>query len=494
MRTAALLFSLACVLAPGLASAQCPNFFFEETADGRVTPSSSDSLAPVNTWVWYTVVEPDTTIGGTTSGLSLLSLGSGEEVGLEALGTVRSDDRLLLAYQPEAELEPDTDYEIEFDREPGALTDISRVAFRTSDERDTTAPMVPEAIGQDVFTDYNQLGSEPCMVTDYNDEVRFFLAGDGDFRFMAHEVEVDAIDDLFADVVSISETSDVGYVDDIGPNQDLSFRFSAVDLAGNFSGWSDPLAVTTPAPGCVDDGTQVTRASLLLAAVLLLLRRKRRLKAGHPAVFGLLLALLLPTAALADSPPLITGEPEVEEEAPPEPVAKPDWKIGFSKELTLHTRGWGIAAAGTGVLQASFLLMQPARVPWALQLSIANTILWLPAVSTWVVMAGTGLLLRSTGDSAQSLSKGLRRAGSVFGIVSLALFQASIPLAIYGGTYDPSIGVSVLGVQLSLVFVAIATTVLSRRVDHHGREAYKSYKKGLEVSVFPTPNGIVVRF
>lgn len=490
MHIAALLLLLASLLASGPAAAQCPDFFSDPTADGRVTPSSSDSLAPTNTWVWYTIVDPDTPIESTTPGLSLLSLASGEEVPLTGVGSIRGADRIMLAYQPDADLDPDTDYEIEFDREPGPSTDVGRVVFRTSASRDTAAPILPEAIGQELFTDYNQLGTEPCEVTDYNDEVRFFLVSDGTFNLMARDEAIDSIDDLFADVVSISETTEVEYTDDIGPNQELAFRFGAVDLAGNFSGWTDPLEVTTPGPGCIDRGDGVTRASLLLAAILLLVRRKRRARAGDPAVFGLLLALMLPTAARADSPPLITGEPEATEEAPAPPTRAVDWKPGFSEELTLHTRGWGIAAAGTGVLQGTFLLMQPARVPWSLQLSIANTILWLPAVSTLVVMAGTQWVLRST-ESARALAKGLRRAGNVFGIVSLAMFQASIPLAVYGGTFDPSIGVSVLGAQLSIVFVAIATTVLSRRVEHHARLVRA---KAREVTVIPTPGGLVVRF
>jgi len=492
VRTAALLLLLATLLPAGPVAAQCLNAFVPGSSeDGRVTPSSSNSPVPINTWVWYLVVNPATSIADTTAGLELISLETGAEIALEGVGTVRSDDRVLLAYRPEVELEPLTDYEISFDREPGLVTNVTRVGFRTSDQRDTEAPAVPELLGQELFTDYNQLGSEPCRVTDYHDEVSFFLGSDGYFNLLADDVEVDSIDDLFTDVVAISESAEVSWTGDIGPNQQLSFRHSTVDLAGNFSGWSETVEVTMPAPGCVGTGDgRVSQASLILAALLLLVRRKRRPHRGHFAVFGLVAALMLPTAARADSPPLITGEEEVEEVAPAPPAPEVDWKLDFGKELALHTRGWGIATAGTGLLQASFLLMQPARVPFALQLSIANTMLWMPSLSTLVVMAGTSLVLRSTTD-AYRLARGLRRASNFFGILSLALLQASIPLAVYGGTFDPSIAVSVLGVHASVIFVALATAVLSKRVEAH---SYLGERDRRRAQVFPLPTGILVLF
>jgi hypothetical protein len=202
-----------------------------------------------------------------------------------------------------------------------------------------------------------------------------------------------------------------------------------------------------------------------------------------------MLALAVPTAAWADSPPLITGEPEVTEEAPL-PAPDVEWRDTLDAELRLHTRGWAIAAAGTGLLQASFLLMQPARVPFALQLSIANTLLWLPALSTLIVMAGTRQLLTSTWD-ARTFERELRRASSIFGIVSLSLLTVSLPLAVYAGLFDASISVAVLGAQISLLFISATCSVLAQRVAVH---SWVRPRQATRIQVMPGPAGVVVLF
>ena len=357
---------------------------------GRVTPSSSDYPVPTNSWIWYGVGNAwDVSQSPDIARLSVLSLDDGSDVVLERRGVIATPDELLFAFEPIDELDPLTDYEVEFAVSPRPLSaelveqDYLRLTFRTGEGADEVTPPVPTELGRELYTDYNQLG-EGCDVLDYQDEASWFLDSQGYFNLLGRaEDGFEQDDGLFADVAAISESPELEIFGDIGPGARMSVRWGTVDLAGNFSGWSAESKDTMPAAGCVSTGDgRVAQAALLPLGLLLLLgsiRRRRDL-----ARYGLPL-LLLASVLVVATPGTASAQDEavpVLEEAP----AELTWDGQLDAWLAVNIRSWGAVSAGTGGLEILLLSLQPVRPPWALQGLLANTAQWVPTLTTTLAL------------------------------------------------------------------------------------------------------------
>jgi len=495
----------AVLLPAASASAQCFGGFSWEPPPvrfGWVAPSSTDTPVPTNTWIWYRANFGDDPVAADTihPRLTLQPLNTQEPVELIGLGIVHLPDGALFAFQPAVELEPLTDHEVQFNRdliEPELLMSVS---FRTGEGPDQTPPAVPEVLGHEFFSDYNQLGACPDDVLDYSDEATWYVQSEGTFAFVAKANAV-ADGELFGDAWAMSETPELQIEGDIGVGTDLSVRISTVDLAGNFSGWSEPQGGRMPAAGCVSTDEGVSRASLLLAGLVLLAgrwRRRRRAKRAPeaaawspfagPVGLGLAAALLLPLAT-----PTVASAGEGDE-LEVELTANDRWRADLDRELKPIEDAWAGVSLGAGALQVTWLALTPARAPYALQLSIANTALWLPTVATLVVIASSRHSIR-TARTVQRARRGIRGTAITLGVWSMVVGTFALPVGIaLGVIYDPSVAPGVLSVPLSLMFSAIACEDLARRIERHTGTRRSATRRPPARILAAGPTGLVVVF
>jgi len=486
-----LVTSLVAALVAAPAAAQdCDRF--RPAPFGTVTPSSSDYPVPTNSWLWYRVgnaweleADPD------MAWLSVLSLDDGSAVELEPAGTITGQEELLFAWQPVDDLEPLTDYEAAFDPAPFAGSgqpadeDLMRVSFRTGEQSDEAVPPVPTELGRELYTDYNQLG-HGCEVTDYQDEASFFLESQGYFNLLGRaEDGFEVTDGLFARTSAISETAEVEIFGDIGPGARLSVRWSTVDLAGNFSGWSEETKDTMPAAGCVSVGDgRISQAALLPVGLLLLLggwrRRRLLVRLGLPA-------LLLCSTLVVASPGAAEASESVTFDDNPVELT---WDGRLDAWLTVNIRSWGAVSAGTGGLEILLLSLQPVRPPYALQGALANTAQWVPTLTTFLSLVLVRQALRTS--SPGRLRSGVKGLGIAMSVVATITWYTAAPLMVLAGQTDPAFSFAVLALPLSATFLAATMDVVKRRIDRERRVGARGRVQPQLLAAGPT--GVVIAF
>jgi len=85
----------------------------------------------------------------------------------------------------------------------------------------------------------------------------------------------------------------------------------------------------------------------------------------------LLLALLVPSLARADAPPLV-GEEEAAPSKPAPPPEDPNWQAPLIKDAGLHLGAWGVSTSLLGGLETGFLISSATSPPGWFQGATVN--------------------------------------------------------------------------------------------------------------------------
>lgn len=496
---APLLLFLGTLLAAAPASAQCFSWF-QLPPSGWAMPSSGDTPVPTNTWIWYVADYSDQRISpdDTSPSLRLQPLDREEPVELIGLGVIDVPGGAVFAYQPAEELSPLTDHELRFNRDLIEPALPMTVSFRTGEGPDFEAPPVPELLGKELFTDFNQLATDPCRVEDYRDEASYFVESAGALNLLADASAVRA-GELFGDALDVTDVAKLSLTGNLGVGAQVEVQIATVDLAGNFSGWSETQTDRMPAAGCVANGDgKVSQASLLLAGLLLLAGRLRR-RAGRrgprrdrslsgPLLWALLLALALPVAVPSTA---AAGSARSNLEL----TLNDHWRADLDAELRPIEQAWAGVSLGAGALQLTWLALQPARAPYALQLSIINTGFWLPTVATLVTLAISRQAIL-TSRSVPRARRAIRGAAITLGVFSMVLGTFALPVGILlGANYDPSLAFAVLAVPMSMAFSAITAEDVARRIRRHMALDNRAERRVVAPRLLAAgPTGVVIVF
>lgn len=188
---------------------------------------------------------------------------------------------MIAVLTPAAPLSPGMVYEIEVDGEETLGT------FEVGSDSDSDAPAVPAELDRESSSSArhpNMMSS--CGPTD----VVSLTLEDTGLVYVANIEGVDGMDTdgLTGEASELSPSPEL-YIGSAGctwswpdaePHASTTVRWGAFDIAGNFSGWSDPATVSIPAAGCTCtlDGATPSAAGVtaaLLALVGLGLRRRR---------------------------------------------------------------------------------------------------------------------------------------------------------------------------------------------------------------------------
>jgi hypothetical protein len=185
-------------------------------------------------------------------------------VSLIAARAVRGEQFVVLT--PVVELEPETDYFVFEDGEDARAGAV--LTFTTGEAADHEAPGLPGVLGQSANSGFAELN---LSSTGLFEVVRF--VGDDDLDVANVDGEVRAIDHYGRLQLGRPDCwrgwDDAGY-------ETQEIQLGTFDLAGNFSGWGEPVLLEAdPACGrCSNLGAASGGGSWLL---LLLLSRRRRL-------------------------------------------------------------------------------------------------------------------------------------------------------------------------------------------------------------------------
>jgi len=219
-----------------------------------IAPADGAEDVPVNARVW---------IGGghwgmgdgNPEGLLRLVNAAGESV--ETTTTdIRADMDVLAVLTPDDDLEAGMTYLV-LDGGGAALT-----TFTVGQGVDDELPEIPLEVGREASSDPR--GPVPPSSCGYSDMVTIDVAGDGLF-VVANVDGADGLDTTtisgnasqmtFDDELRIGRAGCTFSWPDAEPTASTDVRFGAFDIAGNFSGWTEPSDVTLPAAGTVSGGT-----------------------------------------------------------------------------------------------------------------------------------------------------------------------------------------------------------------------------------------------
>ena len=251
--TAALL-GLASVLfaAPAAHACSCAIGFTE-----FVAPAQGASGVPSNTRIWVGVANLADALDP-ASGITLLD-SDGEAVGVTH-SEITADLDVLAVYTPDAPLAVGP-YTV-LDTAGSVIT-----SFTVGADSDDEAPASPLEIGREASSDAR--GPFPTSSCGYADMVTIEVETDGLFVLAnvegADSLDVDAVAGS-ASQVAFDGTLRIGKAGctfswaDAEPSATTTVRLGTFDLAGNFSGWTEPDAVTLPPAGATGTGSGCSAA------------------------------------------------------------------------------------------------------------------------------------------------------------------------------------------------------------------------------------------
>ncbi len=521
---------------PAPASACSMRFDVPPVQDPSALPDDGAVDVPTNARIWL-VFE------GRSSGGYEVRLRGGDviqEVDAERPGAVLDrGDRVLAerhelwSYPAPAGLLPETTYTAAvwstgevvdggaWDADAPAVL-VDEVTFTTGDADDVDAPAVPESAGHRLST----AAEVYAMCASMSDDVaEFKLDASSDFALLAEET--------FLGEPLTSDDDDVGTprLGDARPGDEVAHRgrftagrrhavrLGAMDLAGNFSGWSEPVEVTMPLAGCsaADGDLPGSRVALLLLALGALpgLARRRRewgtlVLAG--AVVVPLLAVAPGTAAAADeaadeaaadeeaAPPVVTedGELSGDFEVTGAAAASATWQGQYSARYDHHLRGWAVGASLAGVAHLGAALAVPWRAPGAYVVASWMAGVSVPAVSG---LLSTATIRRAiaTSTSAYRTRRGLIGGAVVTIAIGATLIVPAAGAAIFGmiGGIMPLVGM-IAAVPVSLLTIgttmAVAAGTLKREAMWERGVRPKGRFGRAPVEVVPGASGLTIFF
>lgn len=284
MRPIVLAATAAVVLLPSSAVAlSCALPDWEEGGDAWLLPRDGTVNAPVDTllWLvldaapggWYGYVEPTWTV--------TLVDEVDEAVEVREEGRVQAGDALVVAYRPDEELPPDRSYTfavIPSDDSAGWLWPLE-TRFTTGLDRDDEAPEVPAERSRTLHVQADELHAV-CNTGPDPDYAKFDVWPIGDLTLLGGgHLQDDSVDHdpdgPWTDISDFATGSTLEVRGRLQPATRLEVRFGALDLSGNFSGWSEPTTATMPLAGCTSSRSAALPLLLLCGAGVGLRRRDR---------------------------------------------------------------------------------------------------------------------------------------------------------------------------------------------------------------------------
>jgi hypothetical protein len=384
---------LAAVLGLGLALASvsahavsCLSPYDVWNAEVAILPADGSTEVPTNTLVWARI--EGTRTAWASSRLVELSLEDelGAEVPLTEVFRV-SDDAITtwVAFSTPEPLAPETTWTARFafgywdpEWEDTRATATSR--FTTGTEADEDAPGTPTEVSRELHSGAAQIDS-PCSSADYGlpDRAAFVLAGEGPFGLVA--TDEGRYGRLGSATVTPAVGMEVVVAGTFQPGGVETFRFGAMDLAGNVSEWSDPVEVVMPLAGCSRSEDAPVAGFLVL--IFGLAMSGRRLRGVFLVVLALGTLVSVPPAA-AGSSAGVAGGADV-----------PAWAVAWDRRLDEEARVLGGLAVGGGAITLGISLALPFRPPHGVSALFGSTAGWGPMAVGFATVSGIRLDLRS---------------------------------------------------------------------------------------------------
>ncbi len=331
--------------------------------------------------------------------------------------------------------------------------------YGRSSGTDDEAPAVPERLDVEIHSDDYVTG--PC--DGWEDWARFEVGSAGFVDLMADDEQVFDSEEPDSPLVDMSLSGELAWSGRAQPGTELRVRFATLDVAGNFSGWSEVEPVPWPLAGCTcDAGGQA--AGLALLPLLLLVARRRR---GAGGVLLLLVLLALPTSASAD----------------PSHFAE-DWARDLSVDAQEEARRLAIVGAVGTPLCATNAIFVGLRVPVAAELLPGCLIGFIPV---WVAAASFSVLSRDV-LRLGAATKGWAGLGIGFG-VPMAVVGGVMAFLIPAATWTPEAAIPGLAISVAghaLIFSALGTVDLVTR--------YQAGARTINRPIALSPAGITIRF
>lgn len=260
MRTYAMALSLLFIPTLALATSPC----MDDVLDGQVLPLNGATDVPLNARVFY--------FPQGSAGTPVLKDDTGAAVSTTS-STITIQAGSVTVLTPSQPLTANKSYTV-------SVTSGTLSTFTTGTTTATQAPAVPHVTGEDPITGsyaggppwgdnlfaINRVtidGTAPMVLVDVDNKTTFApasLSGSA-----AHLTDSKTIEFDRDGICTVKVESDSAQV-----------RLGALDVAGNFSGWSDPQTVNIPSNGCGCSASNTPRAPwIAILAVLALLRLRR---------------------------------------------------------------------------------------------------------------------------------------------------------------------------------------------------------------------------
>lgn len=221
------------------------------SVSGLAAPAAGDGLVALDSLVWLRVSGPFED-GRCLEGEGSLTDSDGTPIELEDAMKIGSPARALIGWRPVDGLQSDTDYEFRWEVQDGE--DAGVVSFRTGDEPVSTAPIAPTPLNWETQVGPARLGQNKNEAIDYDDYVEFLVRG-GRFVLVHDDADAPPAGTVPEDVFRIGAFGFVWSQEPVTPSRTVDLRFAAMDLAGNISPWSAPVAWPIPATGRTEEGS-----------------------------------------------------------------------------------------------------------------------------------------------------------------------------------------------------------------------------------------------
>ncbi len=487
-------------LVPGTAHALSCDDGPYEWESSSLLPADGETDVPPDTWIWIRLDgygHPDDSRG--TATVALFDAADAE-IEVAEQGAIRVPTGRFVAFAPSAPLGPDAEYRVELDVDDewdewgdddddsaGGADTVSYTFTTGAQDSGGAGPDVPAVERLRLEAGPNELsGGFGCpWYSAGPDTAAFELTSDGRVNVIARVDDADDAGpaDPLGLLAAAGEDGELTVRDHLRPTTTVYFRVGAYDLAGNFSGWSEPIAAKMPAAGCSSEA-DLAEASLALALLLAgagLLRRRLRLLASSEwaplLVAGLVAAAgFAPATGYADAPPVIDGSAEVSVPAP----APAGWQSSLDAHLKRDQMVWGALGVASGGVQIGFGAALPSRAPGALSGTIANAAAWMPSVVGLVTVSALRGQVRNASSPADFRSS-LKVGFAVTAISCGIAWGVGTPAAILSGFFlDGSfgVGVAILGVPLALLAANLTFGVNLARLNRVAPEKKRARATG----------------
>ena len=464
----------------------------ETTPILQLLPEDGETDVPIDSRIWLLVHDYSHYPDPPTALITLIDE-TGEVVETTPVGLIDSRDGAALSFAPDDGLAPDTRYRVEIDWDDRAGDHLPRMSFEftTGDGPTASAPPVPEATRLETRTYPNNFDTYGCGNPGYVDSATVELRSEGRINLLVDGDRPTPDEDPFGAVADVRTALSLTLRGELPPTTRLALHAGTLDLAGNFSGWSEAIDTTMPAAGC-DSSVELDQAALALGLLLLGGSLLRRLDGRA------LLPLVL--AAAFTIPSIAPGAASAQEatatvQAPAQ--AADDWRAPLVRQLQTTEKIWGGALAATGGVQLGFAIALPFRAPQALSGTVATPMAWGGALSGLV----TARILRHhlmTTESPERLRRHLLAGYLITApITAASMVGVGVAFVLAAIFVDNHAGVSIgmLGLPMSLLSMNITLGVYAEKLRLMKKRQQVSTPRRPRPEVLAAgPTGLVVAF